>query len=114
MRRTFSISTRTLVLSFLCMCFVLVVGFSILNVAIEATIRGGLKENLQRSQAQFDQTEAEYNRRNTQLIAILSDDASLKAAVGLLREQAGPEVRRTIADQLQMISKGLDYDFLMI
>src|SRR6185295_11191371 len=112
--RPFSISTRTLLLSFLCMCSVLAVGFFVLNLAIKATIREGLKGNLQHSQAQFDLTETEYNRRNGQLIAMLSDDASLKAAVGLLSEEAGPEARRTIADQLAGMSRDLDYDFLMV
>jgi len=96
------------------MCSVLVAGFSVLNLAIKATIREELKGNLQHSQAQLDLTESEYNRRNTQLIVMLSDDASLKAAVGLLREESGPEVRRTIKDQLQAMSGGLDYDFLMV
>jgi signal transduction histidine kinase len=112
--RSSSISTRTLSLSFFCMCFVLVLGFSVLNLAIKATIKEGLKRNLQHSQEQFDLIETEYNRRNAELIAILSNDASLKAAVGLLREESGPEVRRTIENQLKVMAEGLDYDLLMV
>ena len=69
---------------------------------------------MQRTQEQIDKIESEYNRRNTQLIAILSENAGLKAAVGLLREHSGADARRTISDQLQVLSEGLDYDLLML
>lgn len=118
MKHPISLSARTFFLSFICMCAVLAAGFFALNAAIKARIKEGLKENLQRTQQQLDQTEAEYIRRNAQLVAILSEDASLKAAVGLLREQSGlesqPQVRRTIEDGLRELSRGLDYDFLMV
>jgi signal transduction histidine kinase len=118
MKHPISLSARTFLLSFLCMCAVLTAGFFALNAAIKARIKEGLKENLQRTQQQLNQTEAEYIRRNAELIVILSEDAGLKAAVGLLREQSGPgvqsQVRRTIEDELRDMSRGLDYDFLMI
>jgi len=54
--------------------------------------------------------EAEYNRRNTELIGTLSENASLKAAMGLSLEQSNPasrsEVRRTIEDQLREMVTG--------
>jgi hypothetical protein len=118
MKRDLSLFVRTLLLSFLCMCTVLAAGFFALNAAIKARIKEGLKENLQRTQQQLDQMEAECNRRNTALIVILSDDASLKASIGLLGEQSEPElhsqVRRTIEDQLHVMSRSLDYDLLMV
>jgi signal transduction histidine kinase len=118
MKHSFSLSARTFLLSFLCMCAVLIAGFIVLNAAIKARIKKGLKETAQHVQQQLDETEAEYNRRNTELIAMLSQDAGLKAAVGLLREQSGPDMRsaarRTIEDQLRGMSGALDYDLLMI
>jgi signal transduction histidine kinase len=118
MKRALSLSVRTLLLSFVCMCAVLAAGFFALNAAIKVRIKEGLKENLQRTQQQLDQMAAEYKRRNTELVVILSDDASLKAAIGLLREHAEPEmrpqVRRTIEDQLHAMSRSLDYDLLMV
>jgi len=116
MKHPLSLSARTLVLSFVCMCAVLAAGFFALSAAIKARIKEGLKENLQHTQQQLDRTEAQYNRRNTKLVAILSDDAGLKAAVGLLRENpaARSQVRSTVEDQLRQISTGLDYDLLMV
>ena len=118
MKRPASLFARTLLLSFLCMCAVLAAGFSVLHTAIKLRIKDGIKENFQRTQRQLDQREAEYNRRNTQLLATLAEDAGLKAAVGLLRERSSiislSQARSTIEDQLREMSGELDYDLLMI
>ena len=118
MKHSFSLSARTLLLSFVCMCAVLTAGFLALNAAIKGTIKEGLKENLKRTAQQLDQWETEYNRRNTELVAIFSEDPTLKAAAGLLREQPGPgtrsQVQRTIEDEMRQMSRGLDYDVLML
>ncbi|HXJ95506.1 MAG TPA: ATP-binding protein [Terriglobia bacterium] len=118
MRKPLSLSARTLLVSFLCMCVVLVAGFLALNTAIKTAIERGLKENLHRNQAQLDEVTAQYHRRSTELLAILSNDASLKAAIGLLREGSEPavrsQVRRTIEDQLREMSQGMDDDLLMV
>ena len=118
MKRPLSLFAHTLLLSFLCMCAVLATGFFVLHTAIKVSIKDGLKENLQHTQQQLDEREAEYNLRNTELLAILSNDASLKAAVGLLRERfsaaAQFQVRSTIEDELRAMSRGLDYDLLMV
>jgi signal transduction histidine kinase len=118
MKEPLSLSARTLLVSFFCMCAVLLAGFFALNAAIKAAIKNGLKENLHRTQAQLDEMTAQYNRRSTQLLATLSNDASLKAAIGLLREGSEPalrdQVRRTIEDQLRDMSQGLDDDLLMV
>lgn len=117
MKRALPLSTRTLIFSFICMCAVLAAGFSVLHFAIKSRIEEGLKEGLEQTQQQLDQTSAKYDRRNTKLLSILSNDSGLKAAVGLVREQdtqsLRPEVERTIEDQLREISKGLDYDLLV-
>jgi signal transduction histidine kinase len=118
MKAPLSLSGRTLLVSFFCMCAVLAAGFFALNAAIKTTIKNGLKENLHRSQHQLDRMTAQYNGRSLELLAILSNDASLKAGIGLLREGSDPavrsQVRRTIEDQLREMSKGLDDDLLMV
>ncbi|HEX5483543.1 MAG TPA: ATP-binding protein [Terriglobia bacterium] len=118
MRRAFPLSIRTLALSFACMCGILTAGFFALHVAIKARIEDGLKESLERTEQQVDLANARYDRRNTAFLAILSNDTGLKAAVGLVREQdtpsLRPDVERTIEDQLREISKGLDYDLLVV
>jgi signal transduction histidine kinase len=118
MKRDLSLSVRTLLLSFFCMCAVLAGGVLALNVALKTRIKQGLTENLQHNQQQLDQMEAECNRRNTALIVILSEDASLKASIALLRETPGrdmhSQVYRTIAERLHAMSQSLDYDLLMV
>jgi hypothetical protein len=100
------------------MCAVLVAGFFALNTAIKAAIKHSLKQNLHRNQAQLDEMTAQYHRRSPELLATLTNDASLKAAIGLLREGSGPavhaQVHRTIEDQLREMSQGLDDDLVML
>jgi len=118
MKRPFSIAARTFLLTFLAICAVLLAGFFALNAALKTRIKEGLKENLRRTEQQLDQQETEYNRRATELIATLGENASLKAAVGLSREQSKPalraQVRETIEDQLRALSQGLDFDLYMV
>jgi|GEM_PF-1551305 len=118
MKRALPLSTRTLVWSFGCMCAVLAVGFFVLDMAIKSLIKDGLKASLERTEQQLDQASAEYDRRNAQLLAILSKDAGLKAALGLVREQRKPslqlQIRNTIEDHLREISRGLDFDLLAV
>ena len=118
MKPPFSLATRTFLLTFFAMCVAEVAGFFALNAALKARIKDGLKDNLRLTEQQLDQQEAEYNRRATELIATLSENAGLKAAIGLSREQSNPamraQVRETIEDQLRQLSKGLDFDLFMV
>lgn len=118
MKSSLSLFARTLFVSFLCMCAVMAAGFLVLHSAVRAKIKDGLQESLQRSEQRLDQREAEDNRRNTELLAILSNDPSLKAAVSLLREHAGAaenaQVANTIEEELHTISRELDYGLLMV
>jgi putative nucleotidyltransferase with HDIG domain len=118
MSRPLSLATRTFLLTFLAVCAALAAGFVALNAALKARIKDGLKENLRLTEQQLDHQEAEYNRRATQLIATLSENAGLKAAIGLSREQSQPamraQVRETIEDQLRDLSRGLDFDLFMV
>src|ERR1017187_5915293 len=114
MRRPFSLATRTFLLTFLAMCVAQVVGFFTLNAALKTRIKEGLKENLRLTEQQRGQQEAEYNRRANELIAALSENAGLKAAMGLSRKESSPalqlQVRATIGDRLRQLSQGLDFD----
>src|SRR5579862_7944152 len=118
MRRPVSIATRTFLLTFIAMCAVLVAGFFALNSAIRARIKQGLKDNLTFTEKQFEREEADYNRRDAEVVATLSQNASLKAAIGLTREQTKPalqaQARETLEDQLRDLSKGLDFDLYAV
>jgi len=118
MKHSSSLSTRTFLLSFVSMCAVLAAGFIALNAAMKARIKAGLKENLRSTDQQLDQMEAHSTQGNLKLIAVLSENPSLKAAIGLSREQSKftlrSEVRATIEEQLREMSTGLDYDLFMV
>ena len=79
MKTALSLATRTFLFSFLSMCLVLVMVFFTINAVIKEKIKEGLKETLHRAEKLQDKAEAEYHRRNNQLIAILSENAGLKA-----------------------------------
>ncbi len=117
MKTPLSLFARTLVFSFLCMCAVLAAGFFVLHAAIKARIKQGLEENLKSAQQAVDEREAQYNRRNVQLLASLSNNASLKAAVGLLRERFSAaeqfEAANTVEDELRLLSRELDCDLVI-
>lgn len=118
MRQPVSLFARTILVSFACTCAVLAAGFFCLHAAIKSRIERGLKQNLLRSERQIDQREAEYNRRNAELLGILSNDPSLKAAIGLLSEHFTPaaqaQARDTVEEELREISRRLDSDVLMV
>ncbi len=117
MTRAFSIATRTFLLTFLAICAVLVAGFYALNAGLKVRIKESLKQNLALTEAGLNRQEAEYDQRSGELISTLSQNPSLKAAIGLAREQTSPalqaQVRETIEDQLRDLSKGLDFDLFL-
>jgi putative nucleotidyltransferase with HDIG domain len=116
--RPFSLATRTFLLTFLAICVAQLSGFYALDTVLKARIKEGLKANLRKTEYQLDRQETEYNRRAAGLIATLSENPSLKAAIGLSREQSNPtlqaQVRQTIEDQLHDLSRGLDFDFYVV
>ncbi len=118
MSRPFSLATRAFLLTFLGMCAVVAVGFIALNAALRARIKEGLKADLRLTEQQLDEQDAEFNRRDRDVIATLSQNSSLKAAIGLSREQSGPavsaQVRETIEDQLRDLSRDLDFGLLLV
>ena len=83
MRPSLSLATRTFLLIFISMCALLLMGFFALNAALRARIKDGLKDNLRLTEQQLDGQQTAYDRRATELIATLSKNAGLKAAIGL-------------------------------
>jgi HD-GYP domain-containing protein (c-di-GMP phosphodiesterase class II) len=102
------------------MCLALFAGFLAVNSAVRGRVKEGLKESLLRIEEVLNKADAEHNRRHSQLIAILSENSGLKAAMGLYREttssdrKALPQARRTIEAQLRELVGMLDYDLLLV
>src|SRR5215472_6420077 len=101
-----SLAVRTFLLFFLPLCLVLFVIFAAINFALRQKIRGGLREYVQTAERLLDKVNESDSRRAAQVAALLTENAGLKAAIGLLREADGDQrlrdqVRRTIEDQLR-------------
>ena len=77
-----------------------------------------MKTSLHGIEAVLVKTDAEHDRFTTQLLAILSENAGLKAAMGLYREISGPEsveqARRTVQLQLRELTEMLDYNLAIV
>ena len=113
------VSVRSFLFSFLPMCLVLLTSFYVVGAVVKQQIKQELKESLHRTEALLDRAKAEYEQRNHQLISILSENAGLKAGIGLLQENprdgnAGSQIRTTIEASLQELNTTLDYDLLVV
>jgi HAMP domain-containing protein len=98
---------------------VLGAGFWTLNEAIRGKIQLRLKESFQTSGKLLDSVSARYRKRSVQMLSVLSENAGLKAALGLLRElpveqRGSAQVRRTIEANLFEIGKGLEYQLIVV
>lgn len=109
------LSTRTFLISFLPLSAALACGFLATRVVVKERVRSGLRQSLRQSENRLRRIQTEYDQRNRRLVAILSENAGLKAAIGLLRESSSQlEIRRTLEDQLRELSDVLDYDLLLV
>jgi signal transduction histidine kinase len=105
--------------SFVPVCLVLAVSFVALSAAVERQVKKQLRESLQNSEDLVAHANAEWASRIRQFVAVLSDNAGLKAAIGLLREEPSTpdmasQVRGTIEQQLREIHELVGYDLLAI
>src|SRR5580700_6060447 len=115
MIRKASLTTRAFLFSFVPMCLVLAVSFMALSAAVERQVKKELRESLQNSADLVARANAEWAGRIRQFVAVLSDSAGLKAAIGLLREApsnpgTAVQVRSTIEQQLREIHDLVGYD----
>jgi len=100
------------------MCFVLAGGFFLIHSAIKQKVTEGLKTSLSVAETALDRANADYEERAGRLLAVLSENAGLKAGFGLLREaRRTPEerhqVRATIEAQLTELGQVSGYDLLV-
>jgi len=114
-----SLTTRAFLFSFLPVCVVLAVSFLALNTLVERHVKDGLRDSLQKSEELLDRANADYSRRIGQFVAVLADNAGLKAAIALTHEapstpETAAEIRRTIEAQLREMHGAVGYDLLAV
>ncbi len=113
------LSTRTFLFSFVPLCLTLVASFYAVSAAINTKIKEGLKRSFEQTDEIWDKLNAGARRDTKRLLAVISENAGLKAAVGLLREipanaTARRQIRDTIEDRLREINELLGYDLLYV
>jgi hypothetical protein len=100
-------------------CVVLAVSFLALNTLVQRHVKDGLRDSLQKSEELLDRANADYSRRIGQFVAVLADNAGLKAAIALTHEapstpEMAAEIRRTIEAQLREMHGVVGYDLLAV
>ena len=118
MRPARSLSTRIFLHYFPAMCVALAAGFFAINSMVRSRIKEGLKASLHGIEGILVKTDSEQERYTSQLLVILSENAGLKAAMGLYREISGPgsiaQARRTVQLQLRELTAALDYKLAIV
>jgi putative nucleotidyltransferase with HDIG domain len=113
-----SLATRIFLMYFPAMCVALAAGFFAINSMVRSRIKEGLKTSLHGIETVLAKTDSEHDRYTTQLLAMLSENAGLKASMGLYREISGPEsvaqARRTVQLQLRELTEMLDYNLAIV
>jgi len=100
-----SITARAFLFSFVPVCVVLGGSFWALNALIQQRVRETSRASFEKSEELIVRANEESSRRAAEVMAVLAENAGLKAAVGLLHEtpsnpENDAEVRRTIEAQL--------------
>jgi len=119
MKPRVSLPTRIFLISFVTVCLVAGAGFWALNQALRGKINERLKESFQMSGKLLDDVAAHYRKRSIQMLSVISENAGLKAAMGLLREvppgqEGSVQIRRTIEANLFEIGRGLEYQLMLV
>lgn len=117
MTRHLTLATRAFLFAFIPMVLTLVVSFVLVSKAVDVRIKDRLRENLQKTEAVLSRREADYTQRNLKVLATLTENPSLKAGIGLLRESRKDlqeQAHETLANQLKAMGDSLDYDLLLL
>ena len=119
MMRKLPLVTRTFIISVLPLCLVMTFLFFSFNVLLKDKVRAGLREYGHNAELLLDRANENYARQTLQVASLLTENAGLKASIGLLRETGGHDelrasVRRTIEEELRELHEVSGYDFVAI
>ncbi|PYT23996.1 MAG: hypothetical protein DMG57_30130, partial [Acidobacteria bacterium] len=117
--RKLSLVTRTFVISVLPLCLVMTFLFFSFNIVLKDKVREGLRDYVHTAELLLDRANENYAQQTLQVASLLTENAGLKAAIGLLRETGAQDelrtqVRGTIEDQLKELHEVAGYDFVAI
>jgi signal transduction histidine kinase len=117
--RKLSLATRAFLISLLPVCLVMTFIFIALNVVLRDKSREGIKRFVHTSEALLDRMNESNHQRTAQVASLLTENAGLKASIGLLHEvsedsQLRQQAQRTIEEQLKDLHSLVGYDFMAV
>ena len=117
--RKLSLATRAFLISLLPLCLVMTFIFIGLNVALRDKTREGIKRFVHTSEALLDRMNESNHQRTAQVASLLTENAGLKASIGLLHEisednHLRQQAQRTIEEQLKELHGLVGYDLMAI
>jgi signal transduction histidine kinase len=117
--RNLSLATRAFLISLLPLGLVMTFIFVGLNVVVREKMRDGIKRFAHTSEALLDRMNEGNHQRTAQVASLLTENAGLKASIGLLHEisedsQLRRQAQLTIEEQLKDLHSLVGYDFMAI
>jgi len=114
-----SLATRAFLISLLPLCLVMTFIFIGLNVALRDKTRNGIKKFVHTSEALLDRMSESNNQRTAQVATLLTENAGLKASIGLLHEISQDsglrqQAQKTIEEQLKDLHSLVGYDLMAV
>ena len=117
MTRQISLEMRAFLFAFIPMALTLVLSFFVVGRAVESRITDRLRASLQETETLISRRESASSAQVYRALAAVSENPSLKAGIGLLRENRDPrfqeEARETLARQLERMGNSLGFEFLL-
>jgi len=112
------LSSRTFLISFLPLCLVVTLAFLGFSVALKNRTRDGIRDYVHSSEQLLDKASESDRQRTLEVAYLLTENAGLKASIGLLQEAGDnsvlrAEAQRTVVEQLQQLH-GLGYELVVI
>jgi len=96
--RNLSLATRTFLISLLPLCLTMIFTFFGLSIALKNKTREGIRDYVHTSELLLEKINAGDARRIAQAASLLTENAGLKASLGLLQE-----TRENVALRRQLI-----------
>jgi signal transduction histidine kinase len=117
--RKLSLPTRTFLISFLPLSLIMTLAFIGFSAALRTKTREQIRGYVHTSELLLDKASESERQRTLEVASLLTENAGLKASIGLLREageSAGlrVEAQRTVEEQVKQLLHGLGYELLVI
>jgi hypothetical protein len=117
MTRQLSMEMRAFLFAFVPMALTLVLSFFVIGRAVESRIKDRLRASLQETETLISRRESASSAQVYRALSAVSENPSLKAGIGLLRENRDPrfqeEARETLARQLERMGNSLGFELLL-